>query len=49
VLCYKIINKETKKQFQQLVDDLKPGQGIFTIDFKEIITLGRGPRELGQS
>jgi hypothetical protein len=49
VLHHKLINKETKEQFQQLVDDLKPGQGILTIDFKENITLGRGPRELGQS
>jgi hypothetical protein len=49
VLCHKIINKETKEQFQKLVDELKEGQGILTIDFKENITLGRGPRELGQS
>jgi hypothetical protein len=31
------------------VDKLKEGQGILTIDFKENITLGRGPRELEQS
>jgi hypothetical protein len=49
VLRHKIINKETKEQFQLLVDGLKPGQGILIIDFKENITLGRGPRELGQS
>jgi hypothetical protein len=49
VLRHKIINKETKEQFQKLVDELKEGQGILTIAFKENITLGRGPRELGQS
>jgi hypothetical protein len=49
VLRHKLINKETKEQFQQLMDDLQEGQGILTIDFKENITLGRGPRELGQS
>jgi hypothetical protein len=31
-----------------LVDDLKEGHGILTIDFKENITLD-GPKELGQS
>jgi hypothetical protein len=31
------------------VDELKEGQGILTIDFKVNISLGRGPRELGQS
>jgi hypothetical protein len=31
------------------VDELEEGQGILTIDFKENISLGRGPRELGQS
>jgi hypothetical protein len=49
VLCYMLINKETKEQFQHLMDNLKEGQGILTIDFKENITLGRGRRELGQS
>jgi hypothetical protein len=49
VLHHKLINKETKKQFQHLIDNLKEGQGILTIDFKENITLGRGPRELQQS
>jgi hypothetical protein len=49
VLRHKIINKEAKEQFQKLVDELKEGQGILTIDFKENITLGRGPRELGQN
>jgi hypothetical protein len=49
VLRHKLINKETKEQFQHLVDELQEGQGILTIDFKENITLGRGPRELGQS
>jgi hypothetical protein len=49
VLRQKLINKETKEQFQHLMDNLNEGQGILTIDFKENITLGRGPRELGQS
>jgi hypothetical protein len=49
VLRHKLINKETKEQFQLLLDQLKVGQAILTIDFKENITLGRGPRELGQS
>ena len=49
VLRHKLINKETKEQFQLLLDELRVGQGILTIDFKENITLGRGPRELGQS
>jgi hypothetical protein len=49
VLRHKIIDKETKDQFQHLLDDLKTRQSILTIDFKENITLGRGPRELGQS
>jgi hypothetical protein len=49
VLRHKLINKETKQQFQQLVDELQKGQGILTIDFKENITLDRGPWELGQS
>jgi hypothetical protein len=31
------------------VDKLEKGQGILTIVFKENITFGRGPRELGQS
>jgi hypothetical protein len=49
VLYHNIINKKTKDQFQHLLDNLKTGQGILTIDFKENITLGRGLRELGQS
>jgi hypothetical protein len=31
------------------VDELEEGQGVLTINFKENITFGRGPRELGQS
>jgi hypothetical protein len=31
------------------LENLKVGEGILTMDFKENITLGRGSRELGQS
>jgi hypothetical protein len=48
ILWHKIINKETKEQFQQLVDGLWEGHGILTIDFKKNITLGRGAGSLGK-
>jgi hypothetical protein len=35
VLRHKLINKETKEQFQHLMDNLKEGQGILTIDFRK--------------
>jgi hypothetical protein len=35
MLRHKIINKETKEQFQTLLDELKEGQGILTINSKE--------------
>jgi hypothetical protein len=49
VLHHKLINQNTKTQFQHFLDNLTEGQGILTIDFEENITLERGPRELGQS
>jgi hypothetical protein len=42
-----MIYAETKDQYWSLLENLKVGEGILTIDFKENITLGRGPRELG--
>jgi hypothetical protein len=49
VLRHKMIDMETKDQYQSLLENLKVGEGILTMDFEENITLGRGPRELGQS
>jgi hypothetical protein len=49
VLRHKMIDGETKDQYRSLLENLKVGEGILTMDFKENITLGRGPRELGQS
>eukprot|EP01127_Copromyxa_protea_P014580 TRINITY_DN409_c0_g1_i1.p1 TRINITY_DN409_c0_g1~~TRINITY_DN409_c0_g1_i1.p1 ORF type:complete len:467 (-),score=82.65 TRINITY_DN409_c0_g1_i1:223-1623(-) len=49
VLRHKLSNQEIKEQYQSTLDNLKIGQGVLTMDFKENITLGKGPRELGQS
>jgi hypothetical protein len=49
VLRHKMFDTETKNQYRNLLENLKVGEDILTMDFKENITLGRGPRELGQS
>jgi hypothetical protein len=38
-----------KEQFARQIDQLSPGLAILMMDFKENITIGSGPRELGQS
>lgn len=49
VLRHKLANQEIKDQYYHQLRVLKVGEAMLTIDFKENITLGSGPRELGQS
>jgi hypothetical protein len=49
VLRHKMIDVETKDQYWSLLENLKVGKGILTMDFKENITLGRGQKSLGRA
>ena len=46
---HKLVNSIIKNTFDKQKNELKQGEAILVIDFKENITLGKGPRELGQS
>jgi hypothetical protein len=46
---HKLSNEQIKKQYDSQVNNLQPKTGILIFDFKENVTLGVGPRELGQS
>jgi hypothetical protein len=49
VLHHKLSNEKIKGAYQKQLSSLKAGEALLTIDFKENVTLGCGPRELGQS
>ena len=44
-------NKQNKSVFQEQLEQCRqgPGMAVLTMDFKQNITIGGGPRELGQS
>jgi hypothetical protein len=46
---HKIANTKTKEEFEKHIQQLNNDNAILMIDFKENITIGCGPRELGQS
>jgi hypothetical protein len=44
-----LANEQSKLRFKQDLQGLTPGSAVLVMDFKENITLGGGPRELGNS
>jgi hypothetical protein len=42
-------NRELKALFQQHLQQLQDGDAVLVMDFKENVSLGKGPRELGNS
>jgi hypothetical protein len=49
VLRHKISDERTKAIFESHIKELAIGKGLLIMDFKQNVTLGGGPRELGQS
>jgi len=49
VIRHKMLNEEKKKIFQTHLNEIQHQKAVLVMDFKENISLGGGPRELGQS
>jgi hypothetical protein len=49
ILHHNLSDARIKKAYERQLSELEKGQALLTIDFKENVSLGGGPRELGQS